>query len=588
MSPPSPVQAMESAVRAVDSIPSVLRVNNLDVVSLVAHASTSTGADLLKWLSWERISEETFLWAMRLGQNLAQPNENGAKVVDGLETTASKLYGLQLNPPGGLGRTVAYDKQLRWMVTTEAVILKHHGVAYAVEAFCEIFAKSMEKDANSPRIPAIKARIRPAISKIVDSLHLHTVNMGHRIQPPPEILEALPKHYLAETWLADVVLAIGKADRDVIVELNCYIPVIVEWIFHHWSGRLKITLNNRIEYDQQLGELQNTAFVLIQNSCIATDDCHDADHIRNFKVSLQVGSGSDFEKRTAGITNPGLGARNESSYRSELYDIHNPFKTLVCYLNAKELKRAQRIAQDIVRFIVDLPVSPVREVVGLQVVKNSATRLRWWLKKTPGLLQTNLSSGESKSDIVLPNRERRLTQKKHSRGSQLRKGSRGDDENSMDFDTESNRSSDGEPLYTSTQIIHWYSDIKDGLKLAYERCECGCSRMRFEDCIEEELDTGCLMTLMYAEITLHIAHAMGEAGGAESVSNLQGLNTSIMLSEAAVQFLGVLADKHHILWDDWFRLVSSVITGISYDIAKGNTFDAGSLDLGFSLLVGGL
>src|SRR5436305_12214260 len=118
-------QRLGLAARGIDLTSTVLKSSNLDLVSLVAHGSTKAADEVVKWLSRERISEEAFVYSMSMGQNLAQPKTNGLKVLDRLERTSSRLYGLRLIMPGALGRTVMYDEQLRWIGTTEAVILKY-------------------------------------------------------------------------------------------------------------------------------------------------------------------------------------------------------------------------------------------------------------------------------------------------------------------------------------------------------------------------------------------------------------------------------------------------------------------------------
>lgn len=77
----------------------------------------------------------------------------------------------------------------------------------------------------------MKARIRPVVSKVMDSLHLHTVNMGQGAQPLPSCLLSLPKHYLANFSLSS---AIGKltdlGSCSFIVQMNGFIIDLVDWI----------------------------------------------------------------------------------------------------------------------------------------------------------------------------------------------------------------------------------------------------------------------------------------------------------------------------------------------------------------------
>lgn len=251
-------QRIGLAAQSINLASTVLKSSNLDLVALVAHASTNAADEVVKWLSRERISEDAFVYAMSLAQNLAQPNTHGLRVLDGLEATSSRLYGLRLIMPGALGRTIVYDKQLRWIGTTEAVMLKYHPPVYAVEALCDLFARANMKE-NDSRIPAVKARIRPVVSKMVDSLHLHTVNMGQGTQPLPACLESLPKHYLADFSLSDAISTLaGMGNSSIMVQMDCCIVDIVDWIYHHWTGSLTISLDNQIVYEEQMGKSEHS------------------------------------------------------------------------------------------------------------------------------------------------------------------------------------------------------------------------------------------------------------------------------------------------------------------------------------------
>jgi hypothetical protein len=560
-------QNLAVAARGIDLTSSVLKSSNLDLVSLVAHASTSAADEIVKWLSRERISDEAFVYSMSMGQNLAQPNTNGLEILDGLERTSSRLYGLRLIMPGALGRTIVYDEQLRWIGTTEVVILKYHPPTYAVEALCNLFASTNLKE-DDPRIPAVKARIRPVISKMVDSLHLHTVNIGQRTQPLPACIEALPKHYLADFSLSGAIRRLASmADGDVIVQMNCCIVELVDWIFHHWIGKLIICINNEIAYDKQLGDSEQTLTMLIENKCTADTNCHEDTHIRKFEIGKRLRSSSQFTGRVyQGITDPGIGSMNESSYRSSLYDIRNPFRSRHCYLNLKEQKAAEKVAQDIVRSIIELPVSPINTWLGFKVDKKSTFKYRWWLKKTPTILQKNLSTTNGKEASSL-----RASTENWSAGPSSR----------LLFDEARQPQKDGgdkeddDVEYTTGQIAKWYPKIYSGLELVFERCECGCNSNALRDNLERELDSGCLLALMFAEMMLHIAHAMAEAAGASDASNLQGVNTANSLPEAVVAFIGSIAHYGEIFWDTWFRLAASVITGLPYDMASERTVDVG-------------
>jgi hypothetical protein len=552
-------QRLDQAARSIDLASTVLKSSNLDLVSLVAQASTKAANEVLEWLAREKISKPAFVYTMTLGQNIAQPNLNGLQVLEELEQTSSKLYGMHLVMPGALGRKIIYDEQLRWVGTTEAVILKYHPPSYAVEALCDLFVLTSLEE-NDARAPAMKARVRPVISKMVDSVHLHTTNMVQGTKPLPAFLEALPKHYLATFTLADAIRTLQSLDKsDLLMKMSCCVIELVDWTLHHWNGKLTMAINNEILFDEQLGDSQYKLTVFIENHCTVDTDCHNDEHVHQFNIGKCVGiSFTSYERLYTGITDPGIGCTNESSYRSPLYAIRNPFQSRHCSLNQKEQKAAERHAQEIVRSIVNLPVSPIGGEslarLGFRVDKKSNIMYRFWLKKTPTILQKNLGSNQP---------PRTIFDQVHASKEIVHDG----DDSSGD--------GDDDVQYTPAQMARWYPEIHSGLTLAYERCECGCNANDLMEVLEQELDEGCLLALIFSEIMLHVAHAMGEAAGVSDVSNFQGPSTSINLSEAAIAFLGGIADYGEIFWDTWFRLAASLATGVPYDMGNEETFDVG-------------
>jgi hypothetical protein len=62
-----------------------------------------------------------------------------------MKRTASIREGLKLTiPDGALGRSITGDALLRWMPTTEAVILQDHDLAYAMCVFCDVLFDAAE------------------------------------------------------------------------------------------------------------------------------------------------------------------------------------------------------------------------------------------------------------------------------------------------------------------------------------------------------------------------------------------------------------------------------------------------------------
>src|SRR5204863_3692514 len=109
---------------------------------------------------------------------------------------------------------------------------KYHDANYAMEALSDLFL-STSISYEDPKRPIAATRIQPVIEKLVDSLHLHTVNMGREVEKLPDELEKLPKHYLAPFTFADAIHAIQKIHTtDILMRLEYSVTDLLSWIYH--------------------------------------------------------------------------------------------------------------------------------------------------------------------------------------------------------------------------------------------------------------------------------------------------------------------------------------------------------------------
>ncbi|KAL9097056.1 MAG: hypothetical protein Q9165_001020 [Trypethelium subeluteriae] len=568
---------LDVAARSIDLTTAIVQGTKLDLVSIVEDASTSIWGHIVRWLAREKVSEQSFIRTMRLGLDVAQPNETGLEVLQRLKQTSSRLFGLQLILPGALGRTVLYDEQLKWIGTTEAVLLKNHSSDYAVDTLCRLFlVHSMDEE--DPKASAMESMIRPVIKKLVDSIHFHLTNMGVEIDPSPECLNHLTKHHIDHFNLADIISELMKVDgHNLLFEMNCYIVEIVDWVLTHWSGRLVICVDNEIVSDEILGISGATLTVAINDACTSKGECVPGTHVQDFGLGKVVGKGGgtvDFVYR--GALDVGETAAEfdlDSGYRSSLYDIRNPFKSPQLFLNAKEQKAAERAGQEVVRCILGLSVTSMwhtedhvndqlnfrSSILGLRVDPKSATKYRWWLNRVPTIVQMNLGSKSASRQLYSP---------KHAVNDESDLGYRRDE-------------------YSVAELAYWYPEIHAAMETTYERCECGCNDQNFQKLLDSPsgLNDGCLVNMVFVEVLLQIAHAISDGAGARDISNLRGRESALSLVEGTKVMLGCIAAYGRIYWNTWFRLCSSAVTGLPFDMASKHGLNG--LAGGFMFVVAG-
>lgn len=524
----------QTAPKAMD-----LTTRSFDLIATVAKSSgplSQAAIDVLQWLARERIDNDSFVFTMEMACFIAEPNRHGTTVITKLEKAASRLCGLQLVIPGALGRRILDDKALRWMATTEAVLLKFYDMEYVRIMLTDLLLSSKLTETDTKR-PAFQARIYPVISKLVESIALHTVNIGIGIEPLPTELENLPEHCLDPETMARMVVKIrGTPEAGVLVRSDHCHKDLLSWIYHHWTGILCVSFQGRIIFEQSLGDTAATISFLVTSNCnilsCAGNDKHAAE--------VWVGSYSksplkpDFQE-CLGKTEPTEGGAGYSAYRTPLYKFLNPFTRGFLQLNTTEDLAARRAAQQIVRSIVETPVQPSRksdlDALKLSMRDSGDIKFKWWIVRVPSILQLNLGA-------KVPPRP-------------------------LHQDLEGPPFAGVHRSYSISQICEWYGEIYDASLVGRDRCECGCNT-RADLTLKDDgsLFEGCVQYAIYGQTMLLIAHALAEAAGAVDISNFDGEDSSYELIAVTKQILGEISYMHAIFWHTWFRLACTAITGL--------------------------
>jgi hypothetical protein len=552
---------MAAAARAMDLTTAIGKSGGLDLISLVAEAGTTAGIHVVKWLARERLDEEAFLQTMRAYQNFAHPNSNGQVILAQLQVNASKLFGLRLVMPGALGSIILRDKELRWVATTEAVILKYHLPKAVEKTFIDIFLMiAYPNEHRESRLFFATALIQGVVQKMTDSIHLHTVNAGLEISPLPEDFEKFIGHCMVAQDLAHAIHDIQeRIGSDIVVQAKYFAIDLLCWIYNHWNGVLVVSMQGKLFFDKALGTSPEilTFFVVETpvDECLIIENserlCRNADHVVGFRIGGRYGSTFDIDPRTS--WNNGfaghMGLGSTSGTRIPLYRFSNPHSGTYLSLNKKELNMALSSAQRIVASLLDTTVSRDFPFLSFKPQVNEGRKFKWWVRTSPTILQQNLGN-----DKIVP----------------FEFGP--DDVNHME------NIKRGGVEYPAHEIILRYPDVDDALAVARDRCECGCNSNKEQNLREfrtlqyDRLDDGCLQTHMFTEIMLLLGHAFAEAAGAKDISNLRAEDSYSSLVKVSMQFLVELIQLRCIKWETWFRLAASAITGLPFDLALNKDF----------------
>ncbi|KAI0529942.1 hypothetical protein GGR58DRAFT_276760 [Xylaria digitata] len=559
---------------------------SLDLVSVVMNPSGATatvGRELLQWLGRRSISDTSFSRVMTAGKGIAYPNSNGIKALGQLSEAASVLKGVQLVLPTSFGRAVLRDPELRWLVTTEAVILQYHNLPYVTQALCHLFINATEEQND---VALMTALVQPIIEEVVHSIALHTTNSTPDFVKLPDVLQNLGKHVMAAEALFGSISAIQKIlSDDIFVHMQYCVGDLLSWIYHHWNGQLLVVNNNEKVFADNLGpEISNgkrILTVIIGSSCAVVGHCYSVHHnmgcvsvgTTDDSASVDASFNHSFKTNRTG----GAGLPNRSAGRSKLYEIadRNPYVRYYLTINESEDIEAQRGAQAIVRSIMALRVVPMGfTTLCVQPALVGTQTFQWWAVRIPSLLhQENLATKPSPS--------RPLYQNLSSVERLILKGI--DPNKIPPVSKQAEMRARG--YYWLPTICKLYPEIATAISTARRRCVCGCKkRASLSDA--KDGGAGCRQILMAAQILLYIAHALVEAAGAEDISNIYGVDSAKGLIDATIEFLGTIAVDGSISWGLWFRLAASAITGLRQDIWTNKyNWDARSLSVGEPMFV---
>ncbi|EPE36567.1 hypothetical protein GLAREA_08730 [Glarea lozoyensis ATCC 20868] len=550
---------VSAAARGMDLATAVGKAGGLGLISLVAEASTTAGIQVVKWLARERLNEEAFLQTMRAYQDFAHPNTNGQVILAQLQIGASKLFGLQLVMPGALGSTILRDKELRWVATTEAVMLKYHLPAAVEKTFIDIFLmRAYPNESRQSRLFFAKEQIHAVVQKMTDSIHLHTVNAGLEISPLPEEFEKFVGHRMVAQDFARAVHSIQeRSGTDIVVQVKYFAADLLCWIYNHWDGVLAVSMQGKLVFDKVLGTSPETlTFFVVEipvDKCLVTtnsESCRNTDHVLGFRIGGRYGSTFDIDPKTA--WNKGFhdhGGSFTSGTRIPLYGFMNPHSGTYLSLNKKELNMALSSAQRIVASLMDTTVYGTPLALRFKLNDKEGRKFKWWVRTSPTILQQNLGNDKIVpfafllDDVDRPEKDRR-----------------------------------GGVEYPAHEIILRFSDVMDALAVARDRCECGCDSNEKQDfrgfrtLQYDRLNDGCIQTHMFTQIMLLLGNAFAEAAGAKDISNLRGEESHFSLVKATMHLLVDLIQTHHVQWETWFRLAASAITGLPFDLALNTTF----------------
>ncbi|KAI2621783.1 hypothetical protein GGR54DRAFT_79691 [Hypoxylon sp. NC1633] len=574
--PDMEVKSLDLAARAIDLTTTLLK------------ATSSTGSllkgawEIGQWLGREKLNQYELLDCMEKAKGLVYANKNGQgffdDIIRGLDTRP--VGPLFLQQSGSLGRLMAGDPNLSWVVSTVACLFQHHRnedfVTDALTAFIMTSHRSREHGGvsagDSFTYDPEQTRLRAVAKKIVSSVWFNVVNTGcDTISLPEELRSVCPRgHDLDPGDFGVVINTIQvRCASKAILKISHLLQDVLLWLLLHYDGTIIVTSGGHIYYRADLGNPKRELEVHVVSICPEDGSCHGGTGRESYEILHHV-SGK-FEEFLRGYSfSDSFDTPSRPGTRQKLYDIPR------LYPNDSKMWRrdlqiqVERSAQTIMKWLLGVQLhrqvgfsSPgfsailsgqtAPEVSGDQMTISLA------LRRVPAII--NLDWGKSPSSPVvfldIPFLE---VDHRYSKSS-------GFSTDISKWDTE----------FQLAVVLTCFPILQNLLREVSTECLCSdCSHSKRRSLLKTSpedkrntrtvMDTpksGCLKRLALEDVFLLLAHGVADGFGVSDVSSVSDITPII---RGTTKLLVELAHAKQVQWDTWFTVASCVYLGCQFQL----------------------
>ncbi|KAL8701783.1 MAG: hypothetical protein Q9201_004731 [Fulgogasparrea decipioides] len=134
---------------------------------------------------------------------------------------------------GSLGRIMAQDPELCYVVSTCAALAPLYGASDVTDIICTLMLNkrdSSDKPDMGYGYDVRRMPITAVMSKIIESVFLNVVNAGHKMDSIPEELCHLHIHLLDHTTFAAIIADLQHRKGDVLIVSRCFLGDLAAWL----------------------------------------------------------------------------------------------------------------------------------------------------------------------------------------------------------------------------------------------------------------------------------------------------------------------------------------------------------------------
>ncbi|KAF5540178.1 hypothetical protein FPHYL_12121 [Fusarium phyllophilum] len=534
----------------------------IDLTTVLLRATSSSGSllkgawEIGQWLGRERLNQYELLDCMEKAKGFAFANQTGQqffdKIIQGLDTLPVRPLFLQHS--GSLGRLMAGDPNLSWIVSTVACLFQHHRDDMLVtETVTACIMESHRLRGQEHNVVTRDAfmydpehtRVRAVVRKIVSSVWYNVVNVGCDTVPLPDELLAVCSrgHYLDPADFGIVVNTIyARCRSKAILRTTHLLRDVMLWLLLHYDGAIVVNVGGHIVYRADFGNPLRELEVNVASPCPSQGDCSGV-HQASYQILRHV-SGKFEDFLTGYISSEFSDSLPQPGIRQKLYEIPRLYPKASPMWNEGVQILIKCTAQSIMQWLLGVPLSPQTDSPGFSVEP-----LR---RAAEGEMTVSLALGSVPSILSL--------QWGSSPGPHITFKSPAQVQSSLG--TSANMGLEGSTSYRLYKLLSFFPILEDMASKVGAECQCSEFSAAKMGSLERLLRRpGCLCRLAVEEALLLIAHGVADGFCVDTASSVS--DTTHIVEGTATLLLELIEGKK-VLWDTWFAVASCVYLGCPF------------------------
>lgn len=235
--------------------------------------------EMSQWLDREKLNRHELQDCLSKARGAAFPNMTAELLLDDVRKGTHTMVAGPFFPraSGSLGRLMANDPNLSWMVTTVTCLFQFHSAREVNRCVRDLIVAAVRKESDAEvgcHDPS-RVHLGRVVDKIVSSIWFNVVNAGRMtIQLPEELTSICGNgHHLESLDFATVVEALRSGKPRLMVRSQHLLYNIVLWVLYHFDGFLQVVVGGKIIYKKELGERRQAIEFRVDRSCAGTGCC---------------------------------------------------------------------------------------------------------------------------------------------------------------------------------------------------------------------------------------------------------------------------------------------------------------------------